>query len=163
MTGKDFTYLVEGDLCKLTEDIDTNGLTWHKGDILEVVYRSVHNPDELCVRDLDSKFGDRVYYKTLSSIWFLKCTEVYKKYKDRMNKLNSTTFTHKFNVGDTFWAMYCNKPKSYKVEKVNYYIDKNGPEVEYITTDNCNFYEDTSLYNTEEIYSTKDELLDSLR
>lgn len=163
MTGTEFAYLQEGDLCILTEDINTYNVVWHKGDIIEVVYRKGSNVDELCVRNISQNYGDRHPYKTLGVIMLLKAAKLYKKKKDIENKIISTTFTHKFNVGDTFWAMYCNKPKAYKVEKVNYYIDKDDAEVEYITTDNHCFYDNSNTYDTGEIYATKDELLDSLR
>lgn len=163
MTGTEFDSLHEGDLCLLTDDIDTYSPVWHKGDVIEVVYRSRNNVDELYVRNMSQKYKDRHPYKTLGPVFLLNAAKLYKKREDIKNKVISTTFTHKFNVGDTFWAMYCNKPKAYKVEKVNYYIDKDNTEVEYITTDNHCFYDNSNTYDTGEIYATKDELLDGLR
>ena len=34
MTGTEYWKLSEGDVCILTEDITTHGLTWHKGEKL---------------------------------------------------------------------------------------------------------------------------------
>lgn len=158
MTGNEYLYLTEGDLCRLTEDVETNGVIWKKGDILEVVYRNRYE-ETICVRNISVNYRKRHPYKTLGVMFFLKAIEVYKKWKDRKTDTIVTKFEHKFMPGDTFWIMEDNKPKSYKVFKLSFDVYEGFTRIMYSTKDNDTF----DIDREKEMFATKDELLDSLR
>ena len=153
MTGEEYIHLTEGDLLKLTEDIDTNNLRWHKDDIIEVVYAR-QDKDDVYVRNLTTKWGGRPSYKVLGPMWFLKAMKKYKSWKD--NKV-ITVFEHKFMPGDTVWYIKDYKPFKDTIFAVHYKIMKGKTEWFYTVES------ESALYQDDGLFATKDELLDSLR
>lgn len=151
MTGTEYINLHEGDQCILLEDIGE----WHKGDIVEMIYRS--------------KFEESIYFKNICNIingepsygifqmkTCLRALSLCKKYNEI--PVTKTTFEHRFNVGDGIWMMECNEPRSFKIKRLEYIENKKGKgEWSYVCEDN------RELDDTFKIYSSKDELLDSLR
>lgn len=138
MTGTEYLYLSEGDICKVTSDLD--GLA-EKGDLIEVVYRN--------------RFKEIVYFKKSDEVIgfsvtsILSCMEIYKKHgKDFIQ----TTFLHKFDVGDTVYLMVDNKVVSKKVLSISYSGDK------HVT-----YYFKGMMYSGDEgLFRSKEELLKSL-
>lgn len=155
MTGTEFTYLQEGDQCILTEDIDTNNLRWHKGDIVEVVYAR-QDTENMYVKNFTTKCGNRLSYKTLGPIWFLKAMKKYKSWKDTKNHI--TQFTHRFMPGDTVWYMKDNKPFEDSILQLAYTMKPSKSNYYYVLHSG-RLLED----GDEGVFETKDELIDSLR
>ena len=158
MTGKEYLYLTDGDLCKLTEDINTNGFIWHKGDIIEVVYRNRYE-ESIYVKNNSIDYNNRHHYKTLGAIWFLKAMELYKKWNEVKKNTFITRFSHRFMPGDKVWYMKDNKPFEDTINQVTLRITRSkGIEWYYSAVMTGYIGNDTA-----EIYTTKDELLNSLR
>lgn len=164
MTGTDYLYLTEGDLCILTEDINTpSGLTLYKGHIIEILYRNRYK-DIVYVKD-PNKSAPNPSQRTfcvaaLSPGYFLRSIEVYRKYKDIKDSKTTTKFTHKFNPEDTIWFMENNQIQSRVIFRVTYdEFIKDGERVcsiQYVTHDGKVFFED------DKIFSSKEELVKSL-
>lgn len=158
MTGEEYLHLTDGDLCKLTEDIDTNGLIWHKGDIIEVVFRNSYK-EAIYVKNKSVTFNNRLSYKELGALFFFKAMELYKKWNEVKKNTFVTRFEHTFSVGDKFWIMKDNKPISYTIREIQYIMTEKGNKLLYFTESPS---DDNSTYHTEnEMYSTKEELLKS--
>lgn len=153
MTGNEYNHLLDGDQCILTEDIDTNCLRWHKGDIIEIVYAR-QDREDVYVRNLTTKWGERPSYKQLGPLWFLKAM---KKYKSWKNGKIVTTFEHKFMPGNTVWYMKDNKPCKDTIFAVHYKILKDEAKWFYTVES------ESALFQDDGLFATKDELLDSLR
>lgn len=148
MTGTEYWRLSEKDVCILTEDITTYGLTWHKGDKIIVAYRNTYE-ESIYVYNPSVLINNRPSYKKLAVLFFLKAIEVCKNTK-------TTTFLHKFNVGDTVYYMEDNKVKSSIITDIDYYIHKNEANLAYYLNDNTISKGDSKLF------SSKIELLNSL-
>lgn len=148
MTGTEYWRLSEKDVCILTEDITTHGLTWHKGDKIIVAYRNTYE-ESIYVYNPSVLINNRPSYKKLAVLFFLKAIEVCKNTK-------TTTFLHKFNVGDTVYYMEDNKVKSSIITNITYYIWKNETNLAYDLNDNTISKEES------ELFSSKIELLNSL-
>ena len=65
------------------------------------------------------------------------------------------TIETKYNIGDEVWAMYCNSPFKYKIDKAVIIRDDNETSVQYRTV-GCKYFFES------ELFSTKEELLKSL-
>lgn len=148
MTGTEYWKLSEGDACILTEDITTHGLTWHKGDKITVAYRNTYE-ESIYVYNPSVLINNRPSYKKLGVLFFLKAIEVSKNTK-------TTTFLHKFNVGDTVYYMEDNKVESSIITSITYYMWKNETNLAYYLNDN------TISKDESELFSSKIELLNSL-
>ena len=148
MTGTEYWRLSEKDVCILTEDITTYGLTWHKGDKIIVAYRNTYE-ESIYVYNPSVLINNRPSYKKLAVLFFLKAIEVCKNTK-------TTTFLHKFNVGDTVYYMDDNKVKSSIITDIDYYIHKNETNLAYYLNDN------TISKGESKLFSSKIELLNSL-
>ena len=148
MTGTEYWRLSEKDVCILTEDITTYGLTWHKGDKIIVAYRNTYE-ESIYVYNPSVLINNRPSYKKLAVLFFLKAIEVCKNTK-------TTTFLHKFNVGDTVYYMDDNKVKSSIITDIDYYIHKNETNLAYYLIDN------TISKGESKLFSSKIELLNSL-
>ena len=148
MTGTEYWRLSEKDVCILTEDITTHGLTWHKGDKIIVAYRNTYE-ESIYVYNPSVLINNRPSYKKLAVLFFLKAIEVCKNTK-------TTTFLHKFNVGDTVYYIEDNKVKSSIITNITYHIWKNKTNLSYYLNDNTISKEESKLF------SSKIELLNSL-
>ena len=148
MTGTEYWRLSEKDVCILTEDITTYGLTWHKGDKIIVAYRNTYE-ESIYVYNPSVLIKNRPSYKKLGVLSFLKAIEVSKNTK-------TTTFLHKFNVGDTVYYMEDNKVESSIITSITYYIRKNEINLTYYLNDYTLSKEESKLF------SSKIELLNSL-
>lgn len=148
MTGTEYWRLSEKDVCILTEDITTYGLTWHKGDKIIVAYRNTYE-ESIYVYNPSVLINNRPSYKKLAVLFFLKAIEVCKNTK-------TTTFLHKFNIGDTVYYMEDNKVKSSIITDIDYYIHENEANLAYYLNDNTISKGDSKLF------SSKIELLNSL-
>ena len=62
MTGTEYWGLSEKDVCILTEDITTYGLTWHKGDKIIVAYRNTYEELKNIYENMIDNFP---YYQAL--------------------------------------------------------------------------------------------------
>lgn len=144
MTGSEYIHLVEGDKCIITNS--NNSAIWDKGDIVEIVYKS--------------NIEDAIYakcrgmYKRIPTLFFLRDMEVCKE--DIDSKTHSTTFKHRFNIGDTVWKMQDNRPKPVIITDIEYSMLKNGTNI-------LKYYSVYGEYKESDIFATKDELLNSLR
>lgn len=145
MTGTEYWRLSEGDTCILTEDITTHGLIWHKGDKIIVAYRNTYE-ESIYVYNPSVLINNRPSYKKLGVLFFLKAIEVSKNTK-------TTTFLHKFNVGDIVYYMEDNKVESSIITSITYYIWKNETNSAYYLNDN------TISKDESELFSSKIELL----
>ena len=158
MTGKEYLYLTDGDLCKLTEDINTNGLTWHKGDIIEVVFRNSYK-ETVYVKNKSVTFNNRLSYKELDALFFFRAMELYKKWNEVKKNTFVTRFEHRFMCGDEVWFMKDNKPFKDIINQITLRITRSkGIEWYYSAVMTGYIGNDTA-----KIYTTKDELLNSLR
>lgn len=158
MTGEEYLHLTDGDLCKLTEDINTNGLIWHKGDIIEVVFRNTYK-ETIYVKNKSVPFGNRPSYKELGALFFFKAMELYKKWNEVKKNTFVTKFEHRFMLGDEVWFMKDNKPFKDIINQITLRINRSrGIEWYYSAVMTGYIGNDTA-----EIYTTKDELLNSLR
>lgn len=152
MTGTQYIFLHEGDQCILLEDIGE----WHKGNIIEMVYRDSHE-DRVYFKNVHTTINGIPSYGTLQVKTCLRALSLYKKFGEE--PVTKTIFEHKFNVGDTIWRMYNNKPEACVIDRIEY--------TEFKDTKVWNYYcicDGDSVFDDNcEIYSSKDELLDSLR
>lgn len=149
MTGTEYTYLEEGDLCILTASLNGDDFMWGKGTIVKVLYKDRFK-DMAYVENTDNSS-----VKPLSPLYFLGGMEICKKGKEK--PITTTAFKHRFNVGDTVWIMNYNKLESHTIERIQWTMDKEQTDWSYrcsdglVLDDNC------------KIFATKDELIDSLR
>lgn len=148
MTGTEYWKLSEEDVCILTEDITTHGLTWHKGDKIIVAYRNTYE-ESIYVYNPSVLINNRPSYKKLGVLYFLKAIKICKN-------TNSTTFLHKFNIGDTVYYMENNKVKSSIITNVSYTSYVKDFKVSYI----LNYY--NKICKESELFGSKEELLNSL-
>lgn len=74
-------------------------------------------------------------------------------YNDSMKK-KELKIPVDFNVGDKFWIMKDNRPVAKKIDRIDIIVDKDSICAFYISGD--------SFYNPNNIYHTKQELLNSL-
>lgn len=151
MTGTEYWRISEGDTCILTEDITTCGLTWHKGDKIIVAYRNTYE-ESIYVYNPSVLINNRPSYKKLGVLYFLKAIQICKD-------TNSTTFLHKFNVGDTVYYMEDNKVKSSIITNITYYIWNNGTKLSYYLN---NLNDHVICKEESKLFSSKEELLNSL-
>lgn len=149
MTGTEYHKLSEGDVYILTENITTHGLTWHKGEKIVVAYRSNYE-ESIYVYNPSVLFNDRPSYKKLSVVSFLKAIKV-------LNNINTTTFLHKFNIGDTVYYMEDNKVKSSIVTNILYYTGEECTQLVYYLDG-----PDTIFKSDSDLFGSKKELLNSL-
>lgn len=149
MTGTEYSKLSKGDVCILTENITTHGVTWHKGEKIVVAYRNTHE-ESIYVYNPSVIINNRPSYKKLFVLSFLKAIKV--------SNINTTTFSHKFNVGDTVYYMEDNKIKSSTVTNMLYYISEKGFHTlsYYLANPDSIFKKDY------ELFGSKKELLNSL-
>ena len=157
MTGEEYLHLTDGDLCKLTEDIDTKGLIWHKGDIIEVVFRNTYK-ETIYVKNPSVTFNNRPSYKELDALFFFRAMELYKKWNEVKKNTFVTRFEHRFMCGDEVWFMKDNKPFKDIINQVTLRITRSkGIEWHYSAVMTGYIGDDTT-----EIYATKEELIHSL-
>lgn len=150
MTGTEYWSLSEGDLCKITTDLNIFGEPkFHKGDLVEVVYRD-HYEETLYFKEKDGGIT------AVNVAAVLNYMEVHKKRKDTY----VTRLKHKFNPGDVFWIMKDNKAKSYTVAVFEFVRTTSGNYIRYYV-DPCP--DENSIIYTEDImFASKEDLLKSL-
>lgn len=155
MTSNEYYNLITGAKCILTEDIETYGIKWQKGDIIEVAFfNPVMLDGDVVFFNLNVKYKDRPSYKRLGIVYVLKALQVLTV----ETRPIVSQFTHKFNAGDTVWRMNYNKPESHFIDRLQYNEYSNDNQnFEYICNDGL------VLDDSCAIYGSKEELLDSLR
>lgn len=155
MTGEEYLNLTEGDLCRLITNISTEEKTWKKGLIVKVLYRDRYK-DSIYFKNLTAETPELNYsIKELNPNFILGAMEVYKKCGGNY----ITKFEHKFNAGDTVWYMKNNKPLKDSITTIHIVMSRGAGIEWYYTTTEAGV---TNLSDNE-MFATKDELLDSLR
>ena len=149
MTGTEYWKLSEGDVCILTEDITTHGLTWHKGEKIIIAYRDTYE-ESIYVYNPSVEINNRPSYKKLPVLYFLKAIKV-------LNNINTTILLHKFNIGDIVYYMNNNKIKSSTITNISYNAwNNNNAKILYFL-DNYD-----KVCKEEELFGSKEELFNSL-
>lgn len=169
MTGQEAIGIVSGDFLGLAKNLEINGYTWKPVDLLQVEYVEIKAGGHFdwWVRNLSWK-EKGVTPSVQSFSMYTMLNYVYKVTGRTLDKMNRTTIEHKFKLGDTAWIMEHNKPSGQKIVDIKIVmhtvLSSSGkkdlePHVSY---HRCGEDYD-KWYGESELYTSKEELLDSLR
>lgn len=169
MTSDEFLSLREGDLVRFTKDIEINGYKWKFTDLCQVVYNEVTNGEGVVTYYLKNltweKEGRIPYVQQFGAWWFLN----YVHKVTTVHNMNKTIVEHKFKVGDIVWFMHDNKPHSQTVTdlEVSWHKDISKVLADQNIKPCIRYHLYGTLHDTwyyeNQLFATKDELLDSLR